>query len=150
MGFDRAMLTPTLNGPLREAEHVGALGVFGAAAALVGREFAVGVDLTLEALEELLAGGTGAGSSVIGAAPRDFGRDSLVDVLGCYRTSPPQMLRGVIVSVFVSAPAFERLRADTRVRQFVRQLLTVRLLGGDSTPPAPADLFRVACLGELG
>ena len=69
-----------------------------------------------------------------------FSRDPLVDVLGCYGTSPPQMLRGVIVS----AAAFARLRADTRVRQamrqFVRQLLTVRLLGG----------ARAAGLGVLG
>ena len=54
---------------LGEAEHVGALGVLGAAAAFVGRELAVEVDLALEALEELLAGGAGAGGSVVGAAP---------------------------------------------------------------------------------
>lgn len=44
-----------------EAEHVGALGVLGTAAASVGRELAVWADLSLEALEGLLAGGTGAG-----------------------------------------------------------------------------------------
>jgi hypothetical protein len=77
------------HGSLGEAEHVGALGVLGAAAAFVGRELAVGVDLALESLEELLAGGAGAGGSVVGAAPRDLGRDPLVDVLGCYGTSPP-------------------------------------------------------------
>jgi hypothetical protein len=43
--------------------------VFGAAAAFVGRELAVGVDLSLETLEELLAGRAGAGASVVGAAP---------------------------------------------------------------------------------
>jgi hypothetical protein len=52
-----------------EAEHVGALGVLGAAASLVWRELAVGVDLALEALEELLAGRAGAGASVFGATP---------------------------------------------------------------------------------
>jgi hypothetical protein len=57
------------DGSLREAEHVGALGVLGAAAALVGRELAVRVDLALEPLEELLAGWAGAGSAVFGAAP---------------------------------------------------------------------------------
>ena len=54
---------------LGEAEHVGALGVFGAAAAFAGRELAVGVDLALEPLEELLARWTGTGGSVVGAAP---------------------------------------------------------------------------------
>jgi hypothetical protein len=43
--------------------------VFGAEAALVGRELAVGVDFALEALEELLARWAGAGASVVGAAP---------------------------------------------------------------------------------
>jgi hypothetical protein len=43
--------------------------MLGAASALVGRELAVGVDLALEPLEELLAGGACAGSSVVGAAP---------------------------------------------------------------------------------
>jgi hypothetical protein len=43
--------------------------VFGAAAALVGRELAVRVDLALEALEELLACRAGAGTAVVGAAP---------------------------------------------------------------------------------
>jgi hypothetical protein len=57
------------DGPRGEAEHVGALGVFGAAAALVGRELAVWIDLALEALEELLAGRAGAGAPVFGAAP---------------------------------------------------------------------------------
>lgn len=127
--------------------------MLGAAAALVGRELAVRVDLALEALEELLAGGTGAGGPVVGAAPRDLGRYPLVDVLACYGTSPPRMLRGVIVSVFVSAAVFARLRADIRmrqgVRQFVRQLLIVRLLGGDRAPVAPADLDRAARLGVL-
>jgi hypothetical protein len=43
--------------------------VLGAAAALVGRELAVGINLALEALEELLARRAGAGASVFGAAP---------------------------------------------------------------------------------
>jgi hypothetical protein len=137
-----------------EAEHVGALGVFGTSAALVGRELVVGVDLALEALEELLAGRAGAGGSVVGAAPRDFSRDPLVDVLRGYGTLPPRMLRGVIFSVFVSTAAFARLRADARarqsMRQFVRQLLTMRLLSGDRAPAAPADLDRAARMGVLG
>ncbi|HEV3117383.1 MAG TPA: hypothetical protein VGY58_10035 [Gemmataceae bacterium] len=82
-----------------EAEHVG---VLGAAAAFIGRELAVWVGLSLEPLEELLAGGAGTGSSVVGAAQRDFSHDPLVDVLSCYGTSPLRMLRGVIVSSFVS------------------------------------------------
>jgi hypothetical protein len=36
------------------------------------------------------------------------------------------------------------------MRQFVRQLLTVRLPRWDRAPAPPADLFRVACLDELG
>jgi hypothetical protein len=128
--------------------------VLGAAAALVGRELAVGIYLTLEPLEELLPGGAGAGRSVLGTAPRDFSPDPLVDVLGCYGTSPPRELRSVIVSLFVSTAVFARLRADTRVRQgvrqFVRQLLIVRLLGGYRAPAAPADLDRTARLGVLG
>jgi len=36
------------------------------------------------------------------------------------------------------------------MRQFVRRLLTVRLLGGSRAPVAPADLHRAACLGVLG
>jgi hypothetical protein len=62
------------NRPLGKAEHVGALG----AAAFVGREFAVRVDLSLEPLEELFASGAGAGGSVVGATPRDFSRDRLL------------------------------------------------------------------------
>jgi hypothetical protein len=127
--------------------------VLGTTAALIGRELSIGIYLSLEAFEELLACCSGAGGSIVGAAPRDFSRDPLVDVLGCYGTSPPRALRGVIVSAFVSSAAFARLRADTRarqsVRQFVRQLLTVRLLGGDRAPATPADLYRVARLGEL-
>jgi hypothetical protein len=36
------------------------------------------------------------------------------------------------------------------MRQFVRQLLTVRPLGGGRAPATPADLYRVAGLGVLG
>jgi hypothetical protein len=43
--------------------------VLGTAAAFVGWELAVGVDLVLEALEGLLARWAGAGASVFGAAP---------------------------------------------------------------------------------
>jgi hypothetical protein len=76
-------------GPLGEAEHVGAQGVCGAAAAFVGREFVIGVNLFLEPLQEGLASRAGAGATVDGAAPRDFGRYSPVDVLGCDVASPP-------------------------------------------------------------
>lgn len=72
-------------GSLGEAEHVGSLG---ADAGPVGRELAVGADLALEALEELLARRAGAGPAVVGAAPQDFSRYPLVDVLGCNGTSP--------------------------------------------------------------
>jgi hypothetical protein len=43
--------------------------MLGAASALVGREFAVGVGLSLEALEELLARWAGGGASVFRSAP---------------------------------------------------------------------------------
>jgi hypothetical protein len=66
----------------------------------------------------------------------------------------PIVLRSVIVSPFVSAAVFGRLRADARARretrQTVRRSLTVRLLGGDRTPPATADLLRSARPGVLG
>jgi len=55
--------------PLGDAEHIRAQGVFGAAVALVGREFAVGVNLCLESLQEGLASRAGAGAAVNGAAP---------------------------------------------------------------------------------
>jgi hypothetical protein len=71
-------------------------------------------------------------------------RYPLVDVLGCYGTPPPQMSPSVIVSAFVSSLVFVRLRADTgvrqSVRQFVRQLLTVRLLGVIRPGDADAEL----------
>jgi hypothetical protein len=63
-----------------EAEHVGLLGVLGAAAAFGRREGAFGVDLAFEAGEELVAGGLGAGAAVGGLGPRDVRRDLLVDV----------------------------------------------------------------------
>lgn len=68
-GSARARLIPATDGSLGEAEHVGALGVLGTAAAFVGWELAVGVGLVLEALEGLLARWAGAGASVFGAAP---------------------------------------------------------------------------------
>ena len=46
-------------GSLGETEPVRAEGVLGAAVGLVGREFAVGVNLCLESLQEGLAGGCG-------------------------------------------------------------------------------------------
>jgi hypothetical protein len=48
---------------------VGAEGVFGATVALVGREFAIGVNLCLESLQEGLASRAGAGAAISGAAP---------------------------------------------------------------------------------
>src|SRR5579875_1906608 len=87
-----------------QAEHVGALGVFGAAAAFLRREDAVGVDLALEAFQELLAGGSGAGGAVVGAAPGDLGGYALVDVLRRYvqHLLPLEVrLRSVVVCVFI-------------------------------------------------
>jgi hypothetical protein len=145
IGCERTTLILASDGPFGEAEHVGALGALGAAA-FVGRELAVGVDLALETVEELLAGWAGADALVFGAAPLDFGRYPLVDVLGGYGTLSPRLSHYVIVSVVVSSSAFARLRADTREtadETFVRQLLVVRLLGGDraSDPgrPVPRD-----------
>ena len=111
-------------GSLGQAEHVGTFRVFGAAVTFVGREGAVGVDLAFEALEKLLTGGAGAGASVGGAAPRDFGRYLSVDVLAWDEPRLPPQLRSVLVSAFVSRPAYARLRADARVRRETRQ--TVR------------------------
>jgi hypothetical protein len=56
-------------GSLGEAEHMRTQGVFGAAVALVGREFAIGVNLFLESLQEGLARWPGAGAAVDGATP---------------------------------------------------------------------------------
>jgi hypothetical protein len=76
-------------GPLGETEHVRALGVFGAASTLVGRKFAIGINLFLESVQECLAGWSGTGASVSSATPRDLGRDSPVDVLRRDVASPP-------------------------------------------------------------
>jgi hypothetical protein len=62
-------LLPRAYSALGETEHVGALGVVGAAAVFVGWKLAFGVDLALEALEELLARRVGAGAPVFRAAP---------------------------------------------------------------------------------
>jgi hypothetical protein len=116
-------------GALGEAEHVGALGVLGAAAAFVRRELAVRVDLALEPLEELLAGCAGAGRSVVGAAPRDFSRDPLVDVLGCYETSPPQgvtQCNCLIVCLSGCVRAFTCRHARETVTETIRETVTHR------------------------
>ena len=63
--------------------------MLGAAAALVGWEVAIRVNLFLESLQEGLACWAGAGAAVDGAAPRDLGRYSLVDVLRRDVASPP-------------------------------------------------------------
>jgi len=75
-------------GSLCELEHVGALGVFGAAAAFVGRQLVVWVYLAFEALEERFAGRARSGAAVVGAGPGDFGGYPLVDVLR-HVASPP-------------------------------------------------------------
>jgi hypothetical protein len=71
-----------------EAKHVGALGVFGTAAAFVGLEFVLWVHLAFEARQESLAGRPSAGAAVVGAGPGDLGCYPLVDVLGQV-ASPP-------------------------------------------------------------
>jgi hypothetical protein len=76
-------------GFLGEAKHVGAQSVFGAEVTLVGRQFAVGINLFLESLQEGLAGWPGSGASVDCAAPRDFGGDLPVDVLRRDVALPP-------------------------------------------------------------
>jgi len=64
--------------------------MLGAAAAFVGWQFAVGVDLSLESLEELLACCTGAGATVVGAAPGEFGADPAVDAVGALTFHEPR------------------------------------------------------------
>jgi hypothetical protein len=74
------ILIPGAHGALGEAEHVGAQGVVGAAAAFVGWQGAIGVYIVLETLEEGLPGRSGSGAAVGGAAPRDLGSNSSIDV----------------------------------------------------------------------
>ena len=85
---------------------------------------------------------------------RDLRRYAPVDVLACDVPHLPLPLRSVLVSAFVSAGMYARLRADARARretrQAVRRSLTVRLLGGGRAPTPPADLNRTASLGVLG
>jgi hypothetical protein len=64
--------------------------MLGAAVALLGWEFAIGVNFFLESLQEGLASRTCAGTAVGGATPRDFGCYSSVDVLSCDVASPPR------------------------------------------------------------
>lgn len=56
----------------------------------------------------------------------------------------------ICLIVGVRAFTCRHARAGQSIRQFVRQLLTVRLLGGDRTLAAPANLDRAARLGVLG
>ena len=111
-------------GSLGEAEHVGAFRVFGAAVALVGRECAVGVNLSFEPAQKRLAGWAGARAAVVGAAPGDLGGYLPVDVFACYARHLPRQLRFVLVSALVSGRVYARLRADARARREMRQ--TVR------------------------
>lgn len=74
---------PTAAGGYRalgETEHVGTQGVLSALASLGRREYAIGVDLPLEAAKEGFTGWPGAGVAVSGPAPRDVGGHLLVDV----------------------------------------------------------------------
>jgi len=59
---------------------VGAQGVLSASASLGGREYAIGVDLPVEAAKERFTRWPGAGVAVSGSAPRDVGGHLLVDV----------------------------------------------------------------------
>jgi hypothetical protein len=76
--------------------------VLGATSAFVGRKCAIRINLSLESLQELLAGRTGTSASVEGATPRDLSRDALVNVLGSYVPHRLPQLRSVFVSAFVS------------------------------------------------
>jgi hypothetical protein len=77
-------------GPFGETEHVCTLRMFGAALALLARELAIRINLPFESPQERLPSGPGPGTPIDGAAPRDFGRDAPVDVLG-YRGPPPSV-----------------------------------------------------------
>ena len=128
--------------------------MLGTASAFIGRQRAIGINLSLEALQELLAGWPGAGAAIERATPRDLRRYPSVDVLACDGSHLPPPLRSVLVSALVSAGMYARLRADARTRretrQTVRRSLIVRFHGGGRTPAAPADLDRAASLGVLG
>ena len=67
---------------------------------------------------------------------------------------PCRRARAVLVSSFVSAGVYARLRADARARretrQTVRRSLTVRLLGGGRPPATTADLNGASSSGMLG
>jgi len=94
-------------GALGEAEHVGALGVLGAASPFLGRQCAIGVYLSFESLEERFTCWSGACAPVVGAAPRDLRRDAAVDVLSDGYHLPSVTVRG-LVSRLVSAVDFRR------------------------------------------
>jgi len=94
---------------LGEAEYVGPLGVLGAASALVERELAVRVNLSLEAAKECFSRWTGASASVVGAVPRDLGCYPPVDVLGHEASRPLGATQRVCLSVCLSG----RVRAFT-------------------------------------
>ena len=141
-------------GSLGKMKHVGALRVVGTTAAFIGRQRAIRINLSLEALQELLARWPSAGAAIDRSTPRDLCRDLPVDVLACYAIHLPLRLRSVLVSAFVSAGMFARLSADAHARretrQAVRRSLIVMLLGGGRAPTAAADLNRAASLGMLG
>jgi hypothetical protein len=145
---------PGDGGFLGEAEHVSAFRMLSSALAFVGRQGAIRINLSLEALQELLACWTSSGASVDRATPRDLCRNLSVDVLACYATHLPLRLRSVLISAFVSVGLYARLRADARARhetrQAVRRSLIVRLLAGGRAPVPTADLNRAADSGVLG
>jgi len=74
-------MTASGSGALGELEHVGAQSVLSTSLPLDGWECPIGIDLSLKAAEEGLAGGPSLAATVSGSAPRDLGGDLLVDVL---------------------------------------------------------------------
>lgn len=97
--------------------------MLGAAVVLVGRECAIGVNLSFEPSKERFPSWTGPRAAVVGTAPRDLGGYLSVDVFARYARHLPPRLRCVLVSAFVSGRAYARLRADARARREMRQTM---------------------------